>query len=291
MELSYEKCNLCRRSCGVNRSRGELGYCQMTDEMRVARIALHMWEEPIISGETGSGTVFFVGCSLGCVFCQNARISRGRNGKIMSVSELSDAMLSLEREGALNINFVTPTHFAPSVKESVILARERGLSIPIVYNTSSYDSVSTLRALSDVIDIYLADYKFYMPKTADELAAAENYPDASLDAIREMVRQKPSTVIENGIMKSGVIVRVLLLPSRVAEAKLIVKRLYTEFGDKIYISLMSQYTPMPNMKPPLDRRVTHAEYEELVSYAEKIGVKNGFTQEWGCADESFIPPF
>ena len=263
----------------------------MYDEVYVARCALHRWEEPIISGVCGSGTIFFSGCSLGCVFCQNAKISRGRIGKRVSTEDISDMMLGLRDEGAHNINFVTPTHFAPSVKEAIILAKNRGLDIPIVYNTSSYDSTDTLKSLDGIVDIYLADFKFYKSKTSGELARAENYPEKALEAIREMVRQKSEVIIEKGIMRAGVIVRILLLPAHVAEAKLICKRLFDEFGDKIYISLMNQYTPMENMKSPLDRTVTRDEYRELVSYAERMGVKLAFTQEHGTAEESFIPEF
>ena len=291
MDLSYKKCGLCERRCLVDRERGELGFCRMPDKMAVARAALHAWEEPIISGTRGSGTIFFSGCSLKCVFCQNRQISRGRVGKDVSVEALSDIMLRLQSEGAHNINFVTPTHFAPSIRKAIITARKSGLTIPTVYNTSSYDTPETIRALSDVIDIYLADFKYYRAKTARELSAAENYPEAAKAAIDEMLRQRPEPIIENGLMSSGVIVRILLLPNRVAEAKLILKYLHGKYGDRIYVSLMNQYTPMPNMKPPLDRRVTHAEYSELVEYAERLGVERAFIQEWGTADESFIPDF
>ncbi len=200
-------------------------------------------------------------------------------------------MLSLESAGAHNINFVTPTHIAPTVKAATLLARERGLSLPTVYNTSSYDTPKTIREISDVIDIYLADYKFHLPKTAALLANANDYPTAAKAAIEEMVRQKPTPIIRDGLMMSGVIVRILLLPMHVAEAKLILKYLYDTYGDSIYISLMSQYTPMNGMPPPLDRRVTAKEYSELVKYAERLGVKNCFFQERSSASEKFIPPF
>ncbi|MBR2432258.1 MAG: radical SAM protein [Clostridia bacterium] len=291
MDLSYKKCGLCERRCLVDRERGELGFCRMSDKPTVARAALHAWEEPIISGTRGSGTIFFSSCSLKCVFCQNRQISRGRVGKDVGAEALSDIMLRLQSEGAHNINFVTPTHFAPSIRKAIIAARKSGLTIPTVYNTSSYDTPETIRALSDTIDIYPADFKYYRAKTARELSAAENYPEAAKAAIDEMLRQRPEPIIENGLMSSGVIVRILLLPNRVAEAKLILKYLHGKYGDRIYVSLMNQYTPMPNMKPPLDRRVTHAEYSELVEYAERLGVERAFIQEWGTADESFIPDF
>ena len=291
MKTQYESCLLCGRACGADRTRGERGYCGMSSETKLARAALHMWEEPIISGDRGSGTVFFSGCSLGCVFCQNRAISDGEVGKPLADSRIADVMLELEAQGAHNINFVTPTHFAPTVVDTVALARERGMSLPIVYNTSSYDSVECIKMLADTVDIYLADYKYHLPRTAEKLAHAEDYPELARAAIAEMVRQKPTPVIEDGIMREGVIVRILLLPGHVAEAKLAVKYIYETYGDSVYISLMSQYTPMPDMTAPLDRRVTSAEYSELVDYAAEKGVTRAFVQEGSAASESFIPPF
>ena len=292
MSLSYNNCILCARKCGVNRNNGLIGYCKSGNTPTVARAALHHWEEPIISGERGSGTIFFSGCSLACVFCQNRGISRSSIGKTLDSKMISEVMMRLQGEGAHNINFVTPTHFMPSIRDAIIFAKENGLSVPIVYNTSSYDSVDALRELSGLIDIYLPDMKYYLNKTARELSFASDYPEVSRAAIAEMVRQCPKPIIDGkGIMRSGVVARVLLLPMHVAEAKLIVKYLYGTYGDDIYISLMNQYTPMPDMRSPLNRRVTHEEYSELVDYAEKIGVKNGFTQQFGTASESFIPLF
>lgn len=291
MKTEYENCLLCGRACGKNRRVGELGYCGMPSAPTVARAALHMWEEPPISGTRGSGTVFFSGCSLGCIFCQNHEISGGEVGREIDDTRLAEIMLELEARGAHNINLVTPTHFAPTIISSVRLARERGMSLPIVYNTSSYDSEECIKMLDGTVDIYLADYKYHLPRTAAALARAENYPEVARAAIREMVRQKPAPVIEDGIMRSGVIVRLLLLPGHLAEAKLAVKYLYETYGDSIYISLMSQYTPMPSMPRPLDRTVTREEYRELVDYAVEKGVTHAFIQEGGAASESFIPAF
>lgn len=291
MELSYARCNLCARNCGIDRTCGELGFCKMADNAVIARAALHMWEEPIISGSCGSGAIFFSGCSLGCVFCQNRKISRGEFGKSVTAERLSEIMLELKENGAHNINLVTPTHFAPTIKSAIILAKNQGFDLPIVYNTSAYDNVGTIRAFEGLIDIYLPDMKYYLPKTAKELSMAESYPLAARLAIAEMVRQQPTPIIENGIMRSGVIVRLLLLPSHTAEAKLILKYLHDTYGDNIYVSLMNQYTPMENMKPPLNRRVTRAEYNDLIYYAQRIGVRFGFTQQFGTAKESFIPDF
>ena len=295
MSFGYNDCRLCARNCGVNRERGELGFCAMSADVEIARAALHFWEEPPISVSKGSGTVLFVGCSLGCSFCQNRDISRAssesKRGKRITESRLADIMLNLESQGAHNINFVTPTHFAPSVISATRIARSRGLSLPIVYNTGSYDSKETVEALDGTVDVYLVDYKFHRESTAKNMAHAADYPDTAREVIASAIKQKGSAVIENGIMKSGVIVRILLLPGHVAEAKLAVKYLYEAYGDKIYISLMNQYTPMPDMPSPLDRRVTAAEYDELCDYAIKKGIKNAFIQEGGTAEESFIPPF
>ena len=287
----YKECRLCHRNCGVDRTVC-VGYCRSSDVMHIARADLHFWEEPPISGERGSGTVFFSGCSLSCIYCQNRDISRGRVGKAVTVEQLSDIMLSLENRGAHNVNFVTPTHFVPSVAEAISLARSRGFSIPVVYNTGSYESVEALRLLQGLVDVYLPDLKYYGSACASKLSLAADYPTVAREAISEMVRQVGSPVFDSdGIMKRGVIVRILLLPGHVAEAKLSLKYLLDTYGDSIYISLMNQYTPMEGMHSPLDRPVTREEYRQLLDYAERLGLKNGFTQEFGTAKESFIPPF
>ena len=258
--------------------------------MSLARAALHMWEEPIISGTRGSGTVFFSGCSLSCIFCQNAEISRGRVSKKVSIERLSEIMMELQSAGAHNINLVTPTHFAPSIVRAVKLAKASGLCLPIVYNTASYEAVDTVKMIDGTVDIYLADYKYNSKKTS-AYSHAENYTATARAAIAEMVAQRGAPVVECGIMRSGVIVRILLLPGHVAEAKLSVKYLYETYGDNIYISLMNQYTPMPDMPSPLNRTVTREEYSELVDYALRKGVTRAFIQEGGTAKESFIPAF
>ena len=288
---NYENCRLCARNCGINR-RNSTGFCKATDEMYIARAALHYWEEPPISGTNGSGTIFFSGCSLSCVFCQNRDISRGRTGKAVEISRLADIMTELQSKGAHNINLVTPTHFVPSIVESIKFAKAKGLSVPIVYNTGSYDNPSTLKMLDGLVDIYLPDLKYFTSKTAAALSSAADYPTVAKAAIDEMVRQvgEPS-FDEQGIMRRGVIVRILLLPGHVAEAKLSLKYLMDTYGDKIYVSLMNQYTPMQGINSPLDRKVTREEYYQLTDYAERLGLVNGFTQEFGTAEESFIPPF
>lgn len=287
----YEKCSLCHRACGVNRYI-KTGYCLMPSTIYITRAAPHYWEEPPISGTNGSGTIFFSGCSLGCIFCQNRDISRGPIGQETSIEKMVDIMLNLEKSGVHNINFVTPTHYAPSIKLAVKKARSEGLKIPVVYNTGSYDTVETIKSLAGTVDIYLPDLKYYRNSTSDKYSKAEDYISASRETISEMYRQVGSPQIdENGIMVSGVIVRILLLPGHLAEAKLSLKYLIDTYGDGIYVSLMNQYTPMPDMPAPLNRKVTRSEYDELIGYAEKIGLKNGFFQDFGTAEESFIPPF
>ena len=292
MDKIYKKCTLCAAACNIDRTSGALGRCRSSDIPKIARASLHMWEEPIISGTNGSGTIFFSGCSLGCVFCQNSEISRSAVGKPVTVERVAEIMLELQDKGAHNVNFVTPTHFAPTVKSAILLARRKGFNIPTVYNTGSYDTVETLKELEGFIDIYLPDLKYFRPSTAWEYSKAENYVEVARAAIAEMVRQTGAPKLsDDGLLKSGTVVRVLLLPNHVAEAKLSVKYLYDTYGDDIYVSLMNQYTPMPNMNKPLDRRVTKDEYDEVCSYAVKLGIKNGFTQQSGTAEESFIPPF
>ena len=287
----YKKCNLCARGCLVDRNE-KTGFCKMPAALFVSRAALHHWEEPVISGTRGSGTIFFSGCSLGCVFCQNREISRGISGREITTDRLAEIMLELKEQGAHNINLVTPTHYAPSIREAIIKAKAKGLDLPIVYNTGSYDTPETLKMLDGLIDVYLPDLKYFRPLSAKKFSGVENYPTVARAAIAEMHRQVGNPKINSEeIMTRGVIVRILLLPGHVAEAKLSLKYLIDTYGDSIYVSLMNQYTPMQNMTAPLNRRVTHGEYSELLEYAEKIGVKNGFTQVFGTAEESFIPPF
>jgi len=289
--LSFDNCRLCARACGVNRTLGEIGFCGASSVAHVARIGLHAWEEPIISGKNGSGTIFFSACSLGCVFCQNKKISESELGKPVDSALLAEQMLRLQSIGAHNINFVTPTHYAPTVRDAIIKAKDGGLSIPIVYNTGSYDLLKTIRAFDGLVDIYIPDLKYYRSETAGKYSLAKNYVDTARLAIAEMHRQQPTPVIENGIMKSGVIARILLLPMHVAEAKLSLKYLYDTYGDSIYISLMSQYTPTGELPHPLNRRVSFGEYSQLTEYAQKLGVKNAFIQDIDSASDVYIPLF
>ncbi len=291
----YENCILCPRNCNTNRNDGNIGACMVSGKLKLARAALHYWEEPCISGEAGSGAVFFSGCSLHCVFCQNEEISRGQSGKEVEKERLAEIFLELQEKGANNINLVTPGQYVPHIIWAVEQARDQGLKLPIVYNTSSYEKVETIRRLQGIVDIYLPDFKYMSSDIAMKYSKAKDYPEVAKAAIAEMVRQQPNPVFDEvtGLMKRGVIVRQLLLPNLLEDAKAIVKYLYDAYGDNIYLSLMSQFTPLSNVEnyPELNRKVSEKEYEEYVNYAIELGVENGFIQEEDVADESFIPHF
>ena len=329
-------CNLCPRFCKAERGMGQRGYCGMTEEVTVARVAPHFWEEPCISGQIGSGTVFFSGCNLRCVYCQNHKIAAGMAGQRMTTEELSAAFLSLQKQGCHNINLVTPSHYVPQIREALLKARP---DIPVVYNTSSYECVQTLRQMEGLVDIYLADLKYLDSGLAAQYSHAADYPETAKAAIAEMVRQvggieyelaPESNQEENGaelccelgpenergnaenvrkreglrienateypdgaLMKRGVIVRHLLLPGQVEEAKRVLRYLYETYGDTIAVSILNQYTPLPHVAayPELNRKVTEEEYEEVVEFALELGIEHGFLQEGEAATESFIPDF
>ncbi len=291
--MNLSKCDICPRKCGVNREKGELGFCKMKDKIKIARYSLHYWEEPIISGETGSGTIFFSGCNLKCIFCQNYKISSENMGKEISVERLKEICLELQNMGANNINLVTGTHFLPLIKEALILAKKEGLTIPIVYNTSSYENVDSLKEMEGLIDIYLPDLKYYDNKLAENFSLANNYFEIATNAIKEMVRQTGKPVIENNIMKKGVIVRHLLLPNHLEDSKKIIKYLHDTYNEDIYISIMNQYTPIKKFDkyPELNRTLTDKEYDELVNYACDLNITQAFIQEGETCKESFIPDF
>ena len=287
---------LCPRKCGADRQNGERGICQETEVIRVARAALHMWEEPCISGEEGSGTVFFTGCNLRCVYCQNYDLSRSVTGKEITKDRLAEIFLELQEKKANNINLVTPTHYIPQIVQALDAAKRQGLHLPVVYNSSGYECVDSLKMLEGYVDIYLPDFKYWVQESARRYSKAYDYPDVAKAAIAEMVRQtKEAEFDDRSMLKKGVIVRHLLLPGRLEEAKRIVRYLYETYGDTIYLSLMNQYTPLDTLDaekyPELNRKVTAEEYDELIDYAIDLGVENGFIQEGDTAEESFIPGF
>lgn len=290
----YENCLLCPRKCGINRSTGQTGVCGVSSEIKVARAALHYWEEPCISGKRGSGAVFFSGCSLHCVFCQNREISDGKAGKVISKKRLSDIFMELAGKGANNINLVTPGQYITDIVWAVNDAKSRGMKLPIIYNTSGYENVTELKLLEGIVDVYLPDFKYMDSTLSARYSRAKDYPSVAKQALSEMVRQQPDVVIDDatGLIQKGVIVRQLLLPGHVNDAKAVLKYLYDTYHDHVYISMMSQFTPIAlEDYPEINRTVTKREYERLVNYALEIGITNAFIQEGDVAKDSFIPAF
>lgn len=320
-----KSCRLCPRNCGVNRLEGECGVCGQTEQIKAARAGLHMWEEPCISGTKGSGTIFFSGCSLHCVYCQNAAIANGSAGKEISIERLAEIFLELQGQQANNVNLVTPGHFVPQIKKALDKAKRQGFLLPVVYNTGSYESVENIRSLEGYIDVYLPDLKYKDAALSAKYSHAPDYFFHAGQAIAEMVRQTgepqfvPEPVVTDSIISGeerwkhvqwmtpeemeddegtsilvrGTVVRHLLLPGCLSDAKGIIKYLLDTYGDKIYISLMSQYTPAQHLPdyPELGRRVTEREYEALLDYAIGLGINLGFIQDGEAAEESFIPAF
>lgn len=290
----YENCLLCPRKCGINRRTGQTGVCGVSSEIKVARAALHYWEEPCISGKRGSGAVFFSGCSLHCVFCQNREISDGKEGKVISKERLSDIFMELAGKGANNINLVTPGQYIPDIVWAVNDAKSRGMKLPIIYNTSGYENVTELKLLEGIVDVYLPYFKYMDSTLSARYSRAKDYPSVAKQALSEMVRQQPDVVIDDatGLIQKGVIVRQLLLPGHVNDAKAVLKYLYDTYHDHVYISMMSQFTPIALKDyPEINRTVTKREYERLVNYALEIGITNAFIQEGDVAKDSFIPAF
>ena len=295
MEEWMSDCCLCPRQCHADRREGELGFCRSGADITAARASLHMWEEPCISGCCGSGTVFFSGCNLRCIFCQNHEIALGKKGHALSPKQLADTFLRLQEKGAHNINLVTPTHFVPLIREALLISKESGLTLPIVYNTGSYEYAETLHLLDGLIDIYLPDLKYYASDLSMRYSRAADYFPIACDAIAEMFAQTGSAVFDpqTGLMKKGMIVRHLVLPGQTKDSKKILRYLHETYGDRIYISIMNQFTPLPQAAhiPELNRRVTKEEYERVLTFASRIGITNGFIQDGDTAEESFIPPF
>ena len=287
------KCFLCPRNCGVNRDKGELGYCQAPSEMVIARYSKHMWEEPVLSGVNGSGTIFFSYCNMRCCFCQNYEISEFHMGKVVSIDQFVSICLELQNSGVHNINLVTPTMFVFRIIDGLKYARKSGLRIPVVYNTSSYENVNTIKMLNGYIDIYLADLKYCNDLYGEKYSNCSKYFLHATKAIDEMVSQNPKVEIDsNGIMKRGVIVRHLVMPGCVDDSKRIIKYLYEKYHDDIIISIMNQYTPVrKSCYANLNRKVTQDEYDEVVEFAYDLGVRQAFIQEDETQKESFVPDF
>ena len=296
LKMDYEalkSCTICPRRCKVDRTKGEKGVCKMGAQAVLSGAALHKWEENCISGTNGSGAVFFTGCNMGCIFCQNSGIAAGEDGIAVTEERLGEIFLELQEEGAHNINLVTPTHFVPQIAQALKIAKDKGLAIPVVYNSSGYECAETLKMLEGYVDIYLPDFKYMDEKMAKEYSRASDYPQAAKKALAEMVRQTGPCVFEGGLIKKGTIVRHLVMPGQVRNSKSVIQYLYETYGNDIYYSIMSQYTPMPHMQdhPLLGRTITKREYHKVLDYALELGVENGFMQDGKAAKDSFIPAF
>ena len=291
MEL-LKNCMLCPRKCGINRYE-KIGVCGANNKIKVAYYSLHMWEEPPISGKNGSGTIFFSNCNLKCVYCQNKKISLDGYGKYISMKRLKEIMLELQEKKAHNINLVTSTHYVPQIASVLKRIKNKELNIPVVYNTSSYENIGTLMMMKGLVDIYLADLRYYDDKLGEKYSLCKDYFETATMAIDEMYRQVGGILLDSdGMIKRGLVVRVLILPGHVEDAKNIIKYLYKTYKDEIFISIMNQYTPVNKCKfDNLNRKVSDDEYDDVVNYAIDLGVTNAFVQEGEAASESFIPEF
>lgn len=292
MEELFNKCELCPRKCKVNRNNNELGFCRASNVMRIGGYHLHMWEEPVITGNRGSGTIFFSFCNLKCVYCQNYDISFKNIGEDVSVERLSEIMIELQDMNALNINLVTPGHYIPLIRDSILMAKNKGLNIPIIYNTSGYESVNALKLLDGLIDIYLPDFKYFNNEIAVKYSKAFNYKEICMNALEEMYRQVSKCKFKNNLLKKGMIVRHLMLPNMENDTKEILNYLYNTYKDNIYISLMNQYTPIKKLKyNELNNTLDEKIYENMIDYAYNLGIRNCFVQEQDSKGKCFIPDF
>ena len=292
MKELLENCNICPHKCNINRNKGKIGRCKATNKIKVALYSVHNFEEPCISGEKGSGTVFFSNCNLNCIYCQNYEISQQGRGKEISIEELSDIFIEQQKRNVENINLVTPTSYVPQIIEAIKIARKKGLNIPIVYNTNGYENVETIKMLDGYVDIYLPDLKYYYNDIAKKYSKIDNYFEIATKAIKEMKKQIGKTVIdENGIMKKGIIIRHLVLPNNIENSKKILKWIRENMNNDTYISVMAQYFPTYKAKEDLElnRKLTKQEWREIEEYIEKLGIENGFIQELGEHEEEYVP--
>ena len=290
MLKELENCNTCPHKCNINRKE-KLGRCKGKDKIKIALYSLHKFEEPCISGQNGSGTVFFSNCNLNCIFCQNYEISQKGKGKEITIEELANIFIKQQENGANNINLVSPTIYAYQIIEAIKIAKENGLNIPIIYNSNGYENLETIKRLEGYIDVYLPDLKYYYNELGEKYSKVNNYFEIATKAIKEMYKQVGSPYIdEKGIIKKGVIIRHLVLPNHIENSKRILKWIKTNLGDKVYVSIMAQYFPTYNaMQSDLNRKLTKEEYKEIENYLYRLNLKNGYIQELGEHEEEYVP--
>lgn len=290
----YKNCSICPRNCRIDRTKGQIGYCQSGHEIKAALASVHMWEEPPISGSCGSGTIFFSGCNLRCVFCQNYTISSENSGKTISTERLSEIMLEQQARGVHNINLVTATHFIPSIIKAVQKAKNNGLKIPIVYNTGGYEKVESIKMLEGTVDIYLPDIKYFSTELSLKYSGASDYFDYASEAVLEMYHQTGNNIYDdNGIMKSGVIIRHMIMPSHKEDSYKVLDWIRDNIGTEACVSLLSQYTPAYNAEKykEINRKLMSLEYTRVIEHFFDIGLKNGFMQEKSSAESKYTPIF
>ena len=289
------KCNVCPFKCNIDREKEALGVCKIGGKIKVSLVTNHMWEEPCISGEKGSGAIFFTGCNLRCVFCQNHKISRKESqGDEITEEELANIFLQKQKEGVHNINLVSPTPYIKYITKALKIAKEKGLNIPVVYNSNGYENIESLKELEGLIDVYLPDFKYADDNLAKRYSGAVNYTESAIKAIKEMIRQVGNPKFDkDGIIQKGVIVRHLVLPNNIENTKKVLEKIASEIGTETYVSLMGQYIPQDKAieYDELNRKITEAEYNEAIDYFFDVGLVNGFMQELESATEEFIPEF
>ncbi len=287
-------CTLCPRNCGIDRLSGITGFCTAGKNVKLARVSLHHFEEPCISGTQGSGTVFFSNCTLRCVFCQNYKISQQGIGVEITTKRLSETFLGLQQSGAHNINLVTPTHYVPQIIDAIKLARNEGLIVPIIYNSSGYENINTIKSLNGYVDVYVPDLKYFNNKYAIKYSNAPNYFSYAKISIEEMLSQVGEAIFDNdGLIKKGLIIRHLMLPGLLFDSKKIIDYIAESFQDKVYVSIMNQYTPMFNAEkyPEINTPLNSKHYDSLINYALSKGITKGFIQDEGTSSEKFVPDF
>lgn len=286
------KCEICPRKCEVNRNNNQIGWCKSTDRVKIGLYSIHNFEEPCISGDKGSGTVFFSNCTMNCIFCQNYEISQLGKGKEISIEELSNIFIMQQEKGVHNINLVTPTSYVYQIIEAIKIAKAKGLNIPIVYNTNGYENIETIKALNGYVDVYLPDLKYAEEKLATEYSGAKNYFEVATKAIKEMIKQVGKIKLnEDGIIQKGVIIRHLVLPNHIENSKKVLLWIKQNLPNDIYVSIMAQYFPTYKAKEnqELNRKLTKKEWEQIEKYVEEIDIENGFIQELGDHEEEYVP--
>lgn len=292
MIKQLDKCEICPRKCKVNRNNNQIGWCKSTDRVKIGLYSTHNFEEPCISGDKGSGTVFFSNCTMNCIFCQNYEISQLGKGKEISIEELSNIFIMQQEKGVHNINLVTPTSYVYQIIEAIKIAKAKGLNIPIVYNTNGYENIETIKALNGYVDVYLPDLKYAEEKLAIEYSGAKNYFEIATKAIKEMIKQVGNIKLnEDGIIQKGVIIRHLVLPNHIENSKKVLLWIKQNLPNDIYVSIMAQYFPTYKAKenPKLNRKLTKKEWEQIEKYVEEIDIENGFIQELGDHEEEYVP--